>query len=543
MVRPLAYPSCHLRKTPPAARWALSAGVCSLALASCGVAGTTPLGGLQSMTARDLGPEAPHDLGRGRPDLGPSLDVGPRGPDLGPPPALDILARLRRIEGTTVRELAPPERGVRAFSISLAQPENHDDPNSPRFPQRLILRHVSTNAPMVMNWTGYGLFGIPDSFARLQTEPAGLLQANQLTIEHRFFGESILGRDANWTHLNVRQAASDAHRIVTLLRPIYDRPWLGTGVSKGGMTVIFHRAFFPDDLEVIVPYVAPISVGFPDARYLSWVARLGPRDGRCRARVLDLAVEGIERREELGAYHRDNAFGARAIPQAFLPVWAASRSFRYHWEFWQRRGRRADCEGLPSRGAPIAAIADYLEFSNEAERAAYDPEIDPYYYQAFTELGYPAVDYDHVTTAFAQVQVGSALPPREPPPWDDRTPLTGDGRTMNFVQLYLSRSAEKILAVYGGWDPWTAGRIRNLPEDANRLVVIPEAGHDAKLADLGDAELRAIAETLNAWIGRSNVVVPDGTTLRSRVDALRADHQRWVELARRGESALFRALR
>ena len=33
------------------------------------------------------------------------------------------------------------------------------------------------------------------------------------------------------------------------------------------MTAIYHRRFYPDDVDGTVPYVAPISFGAPDLRY------------------------------------------------------------------------------------------------------------------------------------------------------------------------------------------------------------------------------------------------------------------------------------
>jgi hypothetical protein len=40
--------------------------------------------------------------------------------------------------------------------------------------------------------------------------------------------------------------------------------WVNTGASKGGMTSVYHRRFFPNDLDANVAYVAPLSYSQED---------------------------------------------------------------------------------------------------------------------------------------------------------------------------------------------------------------------------------------------------------------------------------------
>jgi hypothetical protein len=128
------------------------------------------------------------------------------------------------------------------------------------------------------------------------TEPTFLLGANQLLVEHRFFGPST-PQPATWEHLSVEQAAADHHRIVEAFKPLYSGRWVSTGASKGGMTSLYHRALYPEDVDATVAYVAPNSYGPEDPRYIQFLDRVGDAD--CRAKLDALQRDVLGRREEL----------------------------------------------------------------------------------------------------------------------------------------------------------------------------------------------------------------------------------------------------
>jgi hypothetical protein len=98
----------------------------------------------------------------------------------------DTLARLQSIPGlTVVGEVASPFPGTRFFRLYFEQPADHRRPNGERFLMRATLLHRSVDAPVVLYSGGYSLGGFP-----FQYEPTALLGANQIALEHRFFGTS-----------------------------------------------------------------------------------------------------------------------------------------------------------------------------------------------------------------------------------------------------------------------------------------------------------------------------------------------------------------
>jgi hypothetical protein len=466
-------------------------------------------------------PPDPPDAGV-RPDAAPPRDAGP---------PRDILDRLQTIQGLEVEETFASIPGTRAFLLRFLQPEDHRDLRGPWFAQRLVLVHKSEAAPMVLHTTGYGLFGDPNQWASYLAEPTAALDANQITVEHRFFGESIAD-EPTWIHLNVEQSANDSHRIVTHLGAIYGGAWVGTGVSKGGMTAIFHHRFFPDDLAAIVPYVAPISFGVGDPRYIPWVAQIGPPDGVCRERVLDLGAETIERRSELADYFiavypdltqpftREQVEAITTLP-----------TFGWHWGFWQAWGSPEACAALPPRGVSGDELALWFPFSPEyVQGFGFDPEVSPYYYQVSSELGGQSIDDSHLEAAASEVDY-SVLPTvtPEPFPWGADPPF--DPQPMLAVDAFLRSRAEHVLGVYGEWDPWSGGIITvDEATNENVVVLVPQIGHAAQIALLPAEEQDALLDRLHTWVGRSTLVAPDFTRARERMAAHRSNHERMVRL-------------
>lgn len=68
--------------------------------------------------------------------------------------------------------------------------------------------------------------------------------------------------------------------IQAIKKAIYpDSKWITTGISKGGQTTIFHRYFYPEDVDISVPYVAPLNLEYVDPRIQKFLDRVGSPKG------------------------------------------------------------------------------------------------------------------------------------------------------------------------------------------------------------------------------------------------------------------------
>ncbi|HST81771.1 MAG TPA: hypothetical protein VLL08_08570, partial [Kineosporiaceae bacterium] len=194
----------------------------------------------------------------------------------------DIKDQLLAIPGISLIEEKPVSTpGYRFFLLNLTQPVDHRQPNGATFQQRISVLHKDVSRPTVLFTSGYGLSTTPN-----RSEPTRIVDGNQVSMEYRFFTPSR-PEPADWSDLTIWQAATDEHRIYQALKPIYNKNWLATGGSKGGMTATYYERFYPHDMNGTVPYVAPNDViNVEDSAYDRFFATVGPKDCRDRAKAL-----------------------------------------------------------------------------------------------------------------------------------------------------------------------------------------------------------------------------------------------------------------
>ncbi|MBZ4422978.1 S28 family serine protease [Myxococcus sp. RHSTA-1-4] len=404
----------------------------------------------------------------------------------------DILVALQAIPGLTVVREGPSRfPGTRFFVLTYDQPVDHQHPEGQRFQQRMTLLHRATQAPVVLASSGYSIGTSAGQF-----EPTALLQANQLLVEHRFFGDSTPA-PANFEHLTLEQAAADHHRIVTAFKSLYGAKWVSTGGSKGGMTSLYHRAFYPDDVDATVAYVAPNSHGPKDPRYIQFLSRVG--DAGCRERIRDFQRDALSRREELVPLVAADAT-AQGLTLDFL---GADKTFEFMmlelpFSFWQY-GNPATCPAIPAPGAPAEQVLDaldgivgYVAFSDLGIHF-----FSPYYFQAGTQLGSYRSDERHLH--------GLVRYPGEYGPAALVTfpiePYGFDRRAIPRIEAWVKARGERILLVYGELDPWSTNAFEVRERNDSYRFFVPGGNHGSSISKLPEAERTVALERLSTWMG------------------------------------------
>ncbi|MGH8966928.1 MAG: S28 family serine protease, partial [Actinomycetes bacterium] len=202
----------------------------------------------------------------------------------------DIFDRLKAIPGMQVTEKTSTLPGYRWFWLEYKQPVDHRNPRGQWFEQRIMLQHKATDRPMVLYTSGYNT---PE--VMFTAEPTALVDGNQISVEYRYFTPSR-PEPADWRKDTIWQAATDEHRLIRALKKIYDAKWISTGASKGGMTAVYHKRFYPHDVDGSVVYVAPNDVNnYDDRAYDKFFKTVGT-DPECRTHVKALAREFLKRR-------------------------------------------------------------------------------------------------------------------------------------------------------------------------------------------------------------------------------------------------------
>ncbi|MEJ7599889.1 MAG: S28 family serine protease [Kofleriaceae bacterium] len=399
--------------------------------------------------------------------------------------ARDLGAELAALPGVTVEQTETNLPFYTYYVLQFTQPVDHDAPGGQTFSQRVSLVHHDLDVPMVALTSGYH-----DYYRDRTAELTNLVFGNQISIEHRYFADSR-PEPTDWTKLTIEQMAADEHHIIEALRTIYDVPFLTTGGSKGGMTATYHRRFYPDDVDGTVPYVAPLSFGAPDPRYLTFLDTVGP--AACRQAVREAAIAMIQRRTEME--NRARAQSGHIYTRISLEAAVESSIASLDFAFWQYSGVTA-CPNVP---LPTAADDDLFNFldatapigdSDDAQVALFEP----YYYQAYQQLGYPeSAAYLEPYLMFEDADYDGALP--TPPPTYD------GGAAMRDIAEFVTTQGSRFLFVYGQWDPWTAGQYELGGATDSLLVIEPEGTHGARINGLAAPDRDAAYDKIEAWTG------------------------------------------
>lgn len=436
------------------------------------------------------------------------ISVMPAAPAQAAP--VDIADQLAAIPGMTVAEQSQPSPGFRFFFLTYRQPVDHTNPAGPTFAQRLQLLHRDVTRPMVLHTTGYNM-----PTGAFRSEPTQLVDGNQISVEQRFFTPSR-PNPADWRKLDIWQAATDHHRLTQALKTVYGAKWLATGASKGGMTSVYHRRFYPRDVDGVVAYVAPNDAdNKKDQAYDDFFAAVGSTPV-CQDSLEAVQHETLSRRTDM--VNRYEA-AAQASGWTFTQVFgSADKAFEMatldlSWAFWQF-GQESQCGSVP----PVTASSDQLfAFLNSVSDLSFYADqgilpYAPYYYQAATELGWPQPKFRHVNDLlhYPGLYVANSSLPAELRSRHDPQPMAD-------VDGWVSRTASQMLFVYGSNDPWGAEPFHPSNKDSYTYTA-PGANHGANIAQLTPADRAAARATVQRWAGVSSV-----TTQRLAFDSVNPD--------------------
>jgi len=449
------------------------------------------------------------------PQLACGDDDGSAGPaDAAPADASpdDILTRLNAIPGLHAIEPPPPmpparpiPPGYRFFFIDFDQPVDHAHPEGAHFTQRLRLLHRDEHAPMVQHTGGYYVSSRP--FRHELTKMTG---GNQITIEHRYFTPSR-PEPADWSFLTIEQAAEDFHAINRALHTIYDGTWVSAGESKGGMTSLFNRRFFPDDVDATVAYVAPIMTAANDPRFGPFIAQVGD-DAACRQALADFQRAALTARSELLALVDADATQAgwtfdllgeqRAFEHAVLEL---------PFYFWQY-GDASHCAEIPAAGAPTADLYAFLDAVSSMGNVSDDSVLafTPYYFQAGTQFGWPGFPEAHIADLMSFD--GSDVPATYAT--STGVTLTYDPQPMGDILDWLATSGQRIIFIYGQNDPWSAAMVDPTGAQDSFRFIQPAGNHGSKILALPAAEQKQAMDALSGWLGVTLTIPADPSAPR-----------------------------
>src|SRR3569833_1245441 len=269
-------------------------------------------------------------------------------------------------------------------------------------------------------------------------------------------------------------------------------------MSKGGMSLIFHRRFYPSDVDGTVAYVAPQDViEIEDSRYDAFFTRVGT--AACRKQLDDIQIETFKRRSRLVPWY---AQWAQENGRTFTITGNVDRAFEFmaigtRWAFWQYHGldECADIPPVTASDDDLLAWVDAIYGLDSNTAQGIEPYI-PYYFQASTQLGYPQVKLPQ-------------LKRRQRYPWQDtaRSYIPKQSQkypfqpfAMDAVDVWVKLFGKQLLFVYGQNDPWGAEPFKLGPGSKDSYwYVAPGANHGANIGLLNPADSATATAAVLRW--------------------------------------------
>ena len=375
------------------------------------------------------------------------------------------------------------------YELRVKQFLDWKNPEKGYFYQTVILTHTGFDRPTIMETQGYQIY---DRKNELQQ----ILNSNDLNVEHRYFGESKPD-SLNWEYLNLYNSTHDLHHINQIFKSIYKKQWISTGISKGGQTTIYYRYFFPDDVDVSIPYVAPINYTLEDPRIYTFLETVGTPE--CRQKIKDFQIFMLKNEEEALKYVQSYA-DIKGLTFNYLGSIGKAFEYsvlEYSFSFWQWG---YPCEQIPQNQDVPHAVAYLIRNSDIGFFS--DQEITDYashYYQAATEMGYygydiqPFKEYLHYLSkdsnplaTFAPKEAGAVQYSEE---LNDK------------LKIWLDTQANNMIYIYGGTDTWSATKVVPSPQTNSVILELPNASHSsARIKNMDENLKNQLSNTLYQWI-------------------------------------------
>lgn len=405
---------------------------------------------------------------------------------------IEVWNKLKALPGVTQVDTLASKHYANKYVMYIDQLLDPAHPEVGSFKQRVILAHVGYDRPTVLVTEGYDAnYAVNPNY---KEELSMLLNANLVFVEYRYFGESM-PQPCNWAYLTVKNSLVDLHRVNTTFRNLYSGKWIATGISKGGQTTMFYRSYYPDDVEVSVPYVAPLNQSLEDGRHEVFL-REQVGTAKERKAVEEAQLTLLKRKQALlpmlAAYCKEKGYTFRVPLEEVFDYCV----LEYAFALWQWGTPVAN---IPSEKDADKVWFDHLIAINAPDYFSQQSPFPSFNVQAAKELGYYGYDVEpfkaYLSIATAKDYLRRVMLPEE---LDD---LTFDDALYRHTVDFLKNEDPKMIYIYGENDPWTASGVTWLEGKKNiHVFVHPRGSHATRIATFSEKKQREIKSLLEDWL-------------------------------------------
>lgn len=399
---------------------------------------------------------------------------------------LPDVSHVERVESSQF-----PEKYV----FFVTQPLDAERPCQGSFEQRVVLCHRGFDRPTVLVTEGYNAdYALRKDYIEELSE---LFDTNIITVEYRYFGKSV-PTPCDWRYLTVANSMYDLHHVNQTLRALYKGKWISTGISKGGQTTMFYRVFYPNDVDISVPYVAPLNRSVEDGRHEQFLQYKVATDAD-RQKVLDFQLLLFKRKARLLKLFENYCNLKKYTFRIPIQEIYDFNVFEYSFAFWQWG---EDVKSIPAATADDDTVFNYWIKTCEPDYFSAQTPYLAFNVQAAKELGYygyntePFKKYLSISTAKGYLH-RVMLP-------DSLQNVKFDPALYNRTVKFLSTHDPKMVYIYGSIDPWGTSGIAGEPwlkgKKNLHVYVCPGGSHKARILSFPEKTRDEIIALIKGWL-------------------------------------------
>lgn len=403
--------------------------------------------------------------------------------------------RLAALPGVSKVEALKTTLFPEKYVFFIRQQLDAKDASKGYFEQRVVLCHRGFDRPTVLVTEGYNArYAMRENY---MDELSKLFETNVITVEYRYFDQSM-PKPCNWDYMTVENSLYDLHNVNQTLHAMYKGKWISTGISKGGQTTMFYRAYFPNDVDISVPYVAPLNKSVEDGRHEKFLQyEVSTKENR--QKVLDLQLLLFKRKAALlpmlEQYCKDQKFTFN-VPIAEIFDFIV---MEYSFAFWQWGD---DLVKIPTSKASDKELFDYLMRISEPGYFSNQNPNFPFNYQAARELGY----YGYYTEPFKKylsIKSAKGYLKRLMVPKGQEDVQFSPVLYNNTVD-FLTKNDPKMVYIYGDIDPWSASGVYGLPFTKNKknlhVYMCKGGSHRTRINSFPEPTRQEIIQLISNWL-------------------------------------------
>ena len=401
-----------------------------------------------------------------------------------------LKARLEKLKGVEKIEVLASDNYAEKYVVYIEQALNHKNPSGGTFKQRVVVNHIGFDRPTVIVTEGYGAaYALRESY---QDELSRLFNTNVIVVEHRYFLESM-PKPCNWDYLTAENAAYDLHHVNQTFRAIYPEKWISTGISKGGQNTMIYRSFFPNDVDISVPYVGPLCKGVEDGRHEPFLRKVGK--SMERGRMQQLQIEILKRKKEILPMMEEYCKSKKItfnVPMAEVLDYCV---LEYPFAMWQWG---TPVKEIPAHHSKTKVLFDHLMEKSGPEYFSREQQLHSFFVQAARELGYYGYDV-HPLKSWLTIDTAHGYLAKLMLP--DGVDITFNSATYDKVSNFLQQNDPKMICIYGEIDPWTAARVPDMQGKKNfQIVIAPRGSHKTRISTMPEDMRERVVKQIHDWL-------------------------------------------